>query len=580
MFQLFETIGKFAHELVSASPHSNVMRKHSNNLRLGLFCPEYYALNVLLANVDSSFVANTDRYLDSFGCHWSVLLENLGYNSGFIPEYRDKAIIKSSTQLFELITCLASKTSLKLNRAIIKSLSEAPSIVNDVFDLTSDLQSLSSICINYISLQSLPDSIGNFSNLTLLDLKSNNLTELPASIGNLIDLESIDLSQNQLTHLPQSIGNLSKLTSLNIKDNQLSTLPDSIGNLTELTWIDIEGNRLTSLPDSIGNLSQLEHFFLSNNQLDKLPDRISQLDSLRILDLSENLLTDLPESITNLSKLEDLNLGSNKLTKLPKNIDRLSSLEAINLNDNLLSSLPDSICNLSELYGLGLSGNKLTRLPDAIGRLTNLYYLHADDNQIDILPTSIKNLTELTALYLDNNRLTSLPKSILQLGSLTELSIHGNPIEDLSILQKMPDLEKLQFLGVELPRRYWTKLSVWKSEWLLDEDNVEIRQVLIEQIGYEKICADLQAIALDTWREYTLLKIDGVEAIHEDVHAGMPIESKIMVVDREPMLLLKMTCPSTGHIHILRVPPEMTSAEAAIIWVNHGIHPDKFSVQT
>jgi leucine-rich repeat protein SHOC2 len=46
------------------------------------------------------------------------------------------------------------------------------------------------------------------------------------------------------------------------------------------------------------------------------------------------------------------------------------------------------------------------------------------------------------------------------------------------------------------------------------------------------------------------------------------------------MLLLKMTCPSTQHIHILRVPPEMVSAEAAITWVNHGIHPDEFAVKT
>jgi leucine-rich repeat protein SHOC2 len=580
MFQIFEKIGKFMHELISSSPPDLQIREQNKNLRLGVFFPKYYALNILVANVDFPLTTNTDRQLDSFGCYWSVLLENLGYDSGFIPEYRAKAILKNTSQLFELIDYLASETSLRLNRAVIKSLPEVPSIVDDVFDLASDLRCLSSICISYIALENLPESIGNFSDLTLLDLKSNNLSKLPSSIGRLTNLESIDLSQNQLTHLPQSIGNLSKLTSLNIKDNQLSTLPDSIGNLTELTWIDIEGNQLTSLPDSIGKLSQLEHFFLSNNQLDKLPDRIGQLDSLRILDLSENLLVDLPESITNLSKLEDLNLGSNKLTKLPKNIDRLSSLEAIDLNDNLLSSLPDSICNLSELYGLGLSGNNLTRLPEAIGRLTNLYYLYADDNQIDILPASIKNLTELTALHLDNNRLTNLPESILQLGSLTELSIHGNPIEDLSILQNLPNLEKLQFLGVELPRRYWTKLSVWKSEWLLDEDNVEIRQVLIEQIGYEKICDDLKAIALDTWREYTLLKIDGVEAIHEDVHAGMPIESKIMVVDREPMLLLKMTCPSTGHLHILRVPPETTSAEAAITWVNHGIHPDKFAVQT
>jgi hypothetical protein len=46
------------------------------------------------------------------------------------------------------------------------------------------------------------------------------------------------------------------------------------------------------------------------------------------------------------------------------------------------------------------------------------------------------------------------------------------------------------------------------------------------------------------------------------------------------VLLLKLTCLSTQDIHILRVPPEMTSAEAAITWVNYGIHPDEFAVQT
>jgi Leucine-rich repeat (LRR) protein len=577
---MFEIIGKLMREIISFSSPDIESLKHNNNLRLWLFFPKYQVLNVLLANVDFSLAVSADRYLDSFGCHWGVLLENLGYETGYIPEFRAKAIIRNDTQLFELITCLASKTSLELNRAVVKNFSEVPDIVNDIFDLTSDLQLLTSICINYLCLQRLPDSLGNLSNLTLLDLKTNCLTELPVSIGNLTNVESIDLSHNQLAHLPQSIGNLSRLTSLNLKENLLITLPESIGNLTDLTWIDVEGNQLTRLPDGIINLSQLEHFFIANNQLDKLPDCIDRLDSLRILDLSENLLTELPESFTSLAKLEDLNLANNQLTKLPKTIDRLSSLEAIDLDNNLLSSLPESICNLTELYGLGVSGNHLTKLPEAIGKLTNLYYLHADDNQIDVLPASIENLTELTDLYLDNNRLTSLPASLLQLESLTELSIHGNPIEDLSILQKMPALEKLKFLGVELPRRYWTKLSDWQSEWLLDEDNLEIRQVLIDLLGYDRLCQDLEATAIDTWREYTLLKIDRVAAILEDIHADLPIEAKIVVVDREPMLLLKMTCPSTGHIHILRVPPEMTSAEAAITWVNHGIHPDRFAVQT
>ncbi|WP_232432188.1 DUF6745 domain-containing protein [Chamaesiphon minutus] len=134
---------------------------------------------------------------------------------------------------------------------------------------------------------------------------------------------------------------------------------------------------------------------------------------------------------------------------------------------------------------------------------------------------------------------------------------------DLSILQSLNSLKKVSFLDVNIPCRYWIKLNDWKSEWLLDEDNAEIRRALVEQLGYERICNELDTITLDTWREYTLLKITSIESI-----------------DREPMVLIKMTCPSTQHIHILRVPPEMTSAEAAITWVNHGIHPDEFAVQT
>jgi leucine-rich repeat protein SHOC2 len=105
------------------------------------------------------------------------------------------------------------------------------------------------------------------------------------------------------------------------------------------------------------------------------------------------------------------------------------------------------------------------------------------------------------------------------------------------------------------------KFSEWNPEWLMDEENATIRKTLIEQVGYEKICEKLGAIAIDTWREYHLMKI-------------------LADVDIEPIFLLKMTCPSTSHIHVLRVPPTMTSAEEAITWINHGIHPDNLAVQT
>lgn len=106
--------------------------------------------------------------------------------------------------------------------------------------------------------------------------------------------------------------------------------------------------------------------------------------------------------------------------------------------------------------------------------------------------------------------------------------------------------------GVTLTEKYGKiHPQQWQATWLLTEENAELRRVLIQGIGYARICEELQAIELDTWAEYTLLKIDAD-------------------LDEEPIYLLKMTCPSTNFIHALRVPPNMKSAREAIRWVNWG----------
>jgi internalin A len=115
--------------------------------------------------------------------------------------------------------------------------------------------------------------------------------------------------------------------------------------------------------------------------------------------------------------------------------------------------------------------------------------------------------------------------------------------------------------GVKLPEKYGkVHPDLWQAQWLLSESNAELRRVLIETIGYDRICQQLQAVELERWQEYTLLKIDNA--------------------DVEPIYLLKMTCPSTGFIHALRVPPDVRSAKEAIRWVNWDIDPEEFSVQT
>ena len=41
-----------------------------------------------------------------------------------------------------------------------------------------------------------------------------------------------------------------------------------------------------------------------------------------------------------------------------------------------------------------------------------------------------------------------------------------------------------------------------------------------------------------------------------------------------------MVCPSTKVIHVLRVPPDVNNAGEAACWINHGIDPEDFALET
>jgi len=145
----------------------------------------------------------------------------------------------------------------------------------------------------------------------------------------------------------------------------------------------------------------------------------------------------------------------------------------------------------------------------------------------------------------------------LSFNSQNQLHSEGSPAIEYS-----DGFSIYAYRGVLLPEKYGKiHPTKWQSESLLSETNAELKRVLIQGIGYDKICQDLQAVVINTWREYELLKID-------------------LDIDSEAVYLLKMTCPSTDKIHALRVPPHFNSARDAIRWVNWGIDPEEFEIET
>jgi Leucine-rich repeat (LRR) protein len=92
---------------------------------------------------------------------------------------------------------------------------------------------------------------------------------------------SLDLSKLKLSTLPEAIGQLSQLQQLYLSGNQLSTLPEAIGQLSQLQVLYLSSNRLRTLPEAIGQLSQLQKLDLSDNQLSTLPEAIGQLSQLQ-----------------------------------------------------------------------------------------------------------------------------------------------------------------------------------------------------------------------------------------------------------------------------------------------------------
>lgn len=181
---------------------------------------------------------------------------------------------------------------------------------------------------------------------------------------------------------------------------------------------------------------------------------------------------------------------------------------------------------------------------------------HLNFSRQSNLYTLPKNLTCASLDISDCVNLTQLPDG-LHVSRWIELAGSG--------IQMLPPGHgfELRWRGVRVSDRiaFASPQSVTGKE-ILDTNNVELRRILIERLGYEVFLQQVGGIIRDRDQD----------AGGERQLVSIPFE------DDEALMLLKVICPSTRHVHVLRVPPYIRSCHQAAAWIAgfdnpHDYHP-------
>ena len=147
---------------------------------------------------------------------------------------------------------------------------------------------------------------GNYGNSSGVN---DTIFSLPESIGNWTDLSGLYLEWNRISSLPSSFENLKELRSLYISNNILEGVIENLDSLSNLKYLDLGYNEINELPISICSLTELQYLWLFNNNLSSLPECMCDMNIDWSSDDSawfpffaiggNNLCENIPECISN-----------------------------------------------------------------------------------------------------------------------------------------------------------------------------------------------------------------------------------------------------------------------------------------
>lgn len=139
---------------------------------------------------------------------------------------------------------------------------------------------ITSLRLDNLDLNSIPEEIALFTNLKKLDLGNNNLSiEEFSKLSVLQNIEELSIRHNKLNQLPVEILNFQNLQRLDIYANKISSFPNGFSDL-RLTELQMESNDFKKFPSELKGMASLKELYMSGNEIDDYENEIKKLNQI------------------------------------------------------------------------------------------------------------------------------------------------------------------------------------------------------------------------------------------------------------------------------------------------------------
>jgi len=280
-----------------------------------------------------------------------------------------------------------------------------------------------------LQINTIPDSIGLFKDLKILDLSNNNLTSIPDGLCNIYtDYSTIILSNNKIC--PPYPFCFDYISHQNTSDCEQKLCPDNYKKINgeclhseHVIFLESLVDSNKALSDFFANLDIAEFYneigyqiwengkidtlIIKDSNLITIPENICSIYyDIAAFDISNNSIC--PPYPTCFNNVENQNLESCDITLMPQfscpdgcvsyynSCYYYDDLEVMNdfikINEVLTNLHPLSIGNQlwknNRIIQLNFSGMGITNIPESVYKLNRLKTLYLSDNNLNVLPNN------------------------------------------------------------------------------------------------------------------------------------------------------------------------------------------------